>query len=495
MKLLTEVAVAELKSVSRLRKAMRARLKDLRLTSRLIDDMQLVFAELATNAVLHSMPAPRSIRLELESQGVWLRMSIIDDGGSFLGFDRRIAAIKLRDIAAKQESGLGLQLAVELLDDLTYRSGPPNTMQGWRLLACRRPTVLLIEDDAALLELFSAGLRSGARVLTASDQAQAWPLLSQEELDVVITSFENAEGPDFPIIQAIRDMPPDRRPATIVLTTDAASAGLVSNVLTDACQILERPVRLQQLRHALASQLASRNGVESGSEAQRTGQVATYRNGALETLVVGSSAPDGSSTLEIRHVRMQDRHRVVTIEGIRFDRRGAGDCAKVAGLVHSLVTLNETRGSPGELIGEVSGRLHAGAAGECTIVAMSVLDTYAHGYIEYASATGRPLTILGPTRTIVPVNCPAVGLMDGHRYETLGLQLATGEQLIMASELMHAGPPDASSAIPDWIEHSVRPDPDEMAQEFERRFAARAPLGVHDWSVVVVRPCVSPACA
>jgi anti-sigma regulatory factor (Ser/Thr protein kinase)/DNA-binding response OmpR family regulator len=493
MKLLTEVAVAELKSVSQLRKAIRARLKDLRLTSRLIDDMQLVFAELATNAVLHSVPPPKSIRLELEALGVWLRMCIIDDGGAFLGFDRRVAAMRLRDIAAKQESGLGLQLALELLDDLSYRSGPPNTMEGWRLLACRRPTVLVIEDDAALLELFSAGLRPRARVLTASDEAQARSLLSQEEPDVVITSFENAEKPDFPILEAIRDMPPDRRPATIVLTTDAASAGLVSNVLTDASQILDRPVRLQQLRHALAKQLASRNSGESRSQAR--GQVVACRNGALETLVVRSSAPDCSPTLAIHHVRMQDRHRLVTIEGIRFDRRGACDCAKVAGIVNSLVILNETRGSPGELIGKVSGQLHAGAAGGCTIVAMSVLDTYAHGYIEYASATGRPLTIMGPTRTIVPVNCPAVGLIDGHRYETLGLQLDAREQLIMASELMHAGPPGESSSVPDWIERGVRSDPDEMAQEFDRRFAARAPLGVHDWSVVVVRPCARPACA
>jgi anti-sigma regulatory factor (Ser/Thr protein kinase)/CheY-like chemotaxis protein len=493
MKLVTEVAVAELRSVSRLRKAMRTRLKELRLTPRIIDDMQLVFAELATNAVLHSVPPPKSIRLELEAQGVWLRMCVMDDGGAFLDFDRRVAAIRLRDIAANRESGLGLQLAVELLDDLSYRSGPPNTMDGWRLLACRRPTILVIEDDAALLELLSAGLRPAARVLTAGDEAQAWPLIVQEEPDVVITSFEIEEGRDFPILKAIRHMPDDRRPATIVLTTDATSPGLVSNSLTDASQILERPVRLQQLRQALGKQLASLNGGEPVAPAR--GPITVYRNGALEILVCRSNARDRSSTLGIRHVRMPDRQRVVIIEGIRFDRRGAEDCAKVAGLLNSLVTQNETHGSPGELLGKVSRQLHAGAAGGSTNVAMSVLDTYAQGYMEYASATGRPLTILGPTRTSVLVNCPAVGLVDGHRYETLGLQLDPGEQLIMASELMHAGPPCASSSIPDWIERSVRSDPDEMAQEFDRRFAARASLGANDWSMIVVRPCTIPACA
>ena len=69
-------------------------------------------------------------------------------------------------------------------------------------------TVLLVDDDAALLEVMSIVLSSeGYRVLTASDGAEAMREVERESLDLVILDIMLPKVSGFEVLKKIRERP------------------------------------------------------------------------------------------------------------------------------------------------------------------------------------------------------------------------------------------------------------------------------------------------
>ena len=67
-------------------------------------------------------------------------------------------------------------------------------------------TVLLVDDDAALLEVMSIGLSSeGYRVVTAADGAEALQELGREDLDLVVLDVMLPRVSGFEVLKKMRE--------------------------------------------------------------------------------------------------------------------------------------------------------------------------------------------------------------------------------------------------------------------------------------------------
>jgi DNA-binding response OmpR family regulator len=69
-----------------------------------------------------------------------------------------------------------------------------------------QPTVLVVEDEAGLLEIISLHLiRDGCRVVTATDGLQAWRLFEAEQPDLVVLDLRLPKVSGARVLEWIRD--------------------------------------------------------------------------------------------------------------------------------------------------------------------------------------------------------------------------------------------------------------------------------------------------
>lgn len=114
-------------------------------------------------------------------------------------------------------------------------------------------TILIIDDDEAVLGLFTYFLKSrGYTVLCAADGREGLRLVETARPDLVITDIMMPEMDGMKMIQNLRNKSPD-------LPVIAISGGTRSNTLDfladtslfGACRVFEKPVSLQDLLAAV----------------------------------------------------------------------------------------------------------------------------------------------------------------------------------------------------------------------------------------------------
>ncbi len=171
---------ASLADVSWLRRAAARRLQDLRLTPEIVEDLQLVISEIAANAVLHGRPAPRTLGVRIDIEGVDLMIQITDDGGPFAGAgERLLSEISLPDPLLP--SGRGLALVRAALDRTDYRVEKTNRFVGRRSLRRRQATALVVEDTPALLDAYTEALQRVYRVIGCGSFEEAKSALRESD--------------------------------------------------------------------------------------------------------------------------------------------------------------------------------------------------------------------------------------------------------------------------------------------------------------------------
>ncbi|HYX53751.1 MAG TPA: response regulator [Candidatus Limnocylindrales bacterium] len=117
--------------------------------------------------------------------------------------------------------------------------------------------ILVVEDEVTLCEIMTAWLRRSARlVLSAHNGQEAFHLLQQEKIDVVISDVRMPIMDGVALLRAIRNLPPPH-PAVIFITgfsdlepRDAYGLGIEA--------ILEKPLERDQLLKAVQRSLSSR---------------------------------------------------------------------------------------------------------------------------------------------------------------------------------------------------------------------------------------------
>ena len=108
-------------------------------------------------------------------------------------------------------------------------------------------TVLLVEDEAATLRFYQAGLRGlpGFRQLTAPNGAEALALVQTQRVDVVVTDLKMPVLDGYSLIAILAEKYPSL--PVIVLTSVVEPGSLDRAMKLGAMRVLAKPVRISQL--------------------------------------------------------------------------------------------------------------------------------------------------------------------------------------------------------------------------------------------------------
>lgn len=120
-----------------------------------------------------------------------------------------------------------------------------------------QPQVLVVEDEAGLLEILEINFRSaGYRVLVASDGVTAWQLFDRHEPDLLVLDLNLPQISGFRLLELVRSE--SDLPVLILTAYDFAEAEEVAQYRPDA--FVKKPFDVKELI-AIANRLVGRDSV------------------------------------------------------------------------------------------------------------------------------------------------------------------------------------------------------------------------------------------
>ena len=113
-----------------------------------------------------------------------------------------------------------------------------------------QPTLLILDDDTALLETLGRALRRSYRVLLADTAEEAFALLAKERIDLVLSDHHMPTMTGLEFLKQVATRHPDALRLLFTAEPDAAMAIAAINQ-GDVFRILVKPVSLPELEVAL----------------------------------------------------------------------------------------------------------------------------------------------------------------------------------------------------------------------------------------------------
>src|SRR5206468_3868100 len=130
--------------------------------------------------------------------------------------------------------------------------------------------VLLVEDDAALEEVLTAGLLEDGLALTrAQNGREALQWMTQSKFDLVLLDLGLPEMDGFEFLRELSNAPRDRQVPVIVLTAQHATRDKVRSFELGAVDYVTKPFALPELRARMRTILRSQQLQRELSDANR----------------------------------------------------------------------------------------------------------------------------------------------------------------------------------------------------------------------------------
>jgi two-component system chemotaxis response regulator CheY len=109
------------------------------------------------------------------------------------------------------------------------------------------PTLLVVDDDAAIRSMFARVLKSIGDVEEAKDGAEALKMMGQKRYDVVLLDWNMPviDGPA--VLRALEKPGLNRQTPIIVVTADASERARVEALRQGAVFFLNKPVQIASL--------------------------------------------------------------------------------------------------------------------------------------------------------------------------------------------------------------------------------------------------------
>src|SRR5450432_880986 len=119
----------------------------------------------------------------------------------------------------------------------------------------KKPRLLLVDDNVAVLEVFKEGLQScGFEVIAASTVSAALGLIASDKFDVLLSDLHIPEAGDgFAVLHAMRRANPEA--ITLVLSGYPALQEAISAILLQADEILSKPVGISEIAEIINKKL------------------------------------------------------------------------------------------------------------------------------------------------------------------------------------------------------------------------------------------------
>jgi DNA-binding response OmpR family regulator/anti-sigma regulatory factor (Ser/Thr protein kinase) len=448
MKLFEAARPATLEDVSWLRNAMRRELENLRMVAGLVDDLQLVVSEIATNMVVHAATAPRTLGLKIDLHGFKLRIEISDDGSPFADFEAMWSEAGRKELIANDTHGLGMALVSGILQNVTYepgklgargKPGKPNRLVGWRSLASMRPSILIVEDDPTLLKLYGLFLKQRYNVFVATSIEEAIAITSTQMIDLILSDYHIGEDVGTNLFKEL-ERDPERLPIPVIMMTgdrDLDKRRQIENFGID--RFLQKPLMPAVLRAEVEQTLLTSN--------RRLAGMFRYFGAGVDCLLTpppqrqlhnsgiahrfGNATSGGGDFL--LHFRTREYDRVVLT-----DVMGHGLKAKAAAIAFAAamrVVQIMAVGGPGDYLAALSKVLRRDVALSDLLATVIVVDRLRDGTVEIASAA-HPAPFLVSKRDVrtLDVSGPILGLLVAPEYVPLRLTLKAGQRIALVTD-------------------------------------------------------------
>lgn len=166
---------------------------------------------------------------------------------SAYGKSERVAETCLTDIIAEEDTPDTAHAAPE---ESTADDGQP-----------KEHSILLVEDNAELLELMAKALRRRYNVYTAQDGSKALKKIAKKELDVVITDVVMPVMDGIELVREIKGNSDTAQLPVIMLTAKTENDNRNEAYRTGADDYITKPFRLDDLRLRIDSIIANRERI------------------------------------------------------------------------------------------------------------------------------------------------------------------------------------------------------------------------------------------
>jgi DNA-binding NtrC family response regulator len=124
-------------------------------------------------------------------------------------------------------------------------------------MIAERPTVLVVDDDRNTRETLKRGLtREGYEILTAEDGSKAVPILQDREVDLIITDYKMPGMDGLRLASTAQVVSPSA--AVIMISAFASVDTAVSAIKQGIFDVIEKPMKMRDVKKAAARALESR---------------------------------------------------------------------------------------------------------------------------------------------------------------------------------------------------------------------------------------------
>jgi anti-sigma regulatory factor (Ser/Thr protein kinase)/CheY-like chemotaxis protein len=499
MRIFEEARPATLEDVSWLRKALARRLEDLRLSAEIINDLQITVSEIATNAVVHCTPKPTTLEVSVDIAATGLTIEIIDDGGTFVDF----AAALQRAVAAPDLdafSGRGLALARDAMSQIDYKTTDRNRFIGKRSLRPTRPTVLVVEDTAILLQIYRGYLKADYKTIGCVSLEEARAALKDVHIDVVLADVHLGDGLGTALANEMDSLGSDTAPPVVLISSDTSDETRERALRLGAEFFIAKPVRANAMRDTIAMALTRAvmrrarlaqsfvRHVDGFAAITLPGNFGWYR-----AATASGTASTGGGDLVLYH-RLPKGERIVLV-----DVMGHGIAAKAWAIAYAAIIRTLQRCRPdlttSAFLTDLAEFAWNEPALEHAMATVLVVDFDDDGATISSAGHPAPL-LLRDTMGVVAIDGPLLGVLPPEPYSSARVKLEAGDRLVMMTDGLDPATVASGDELPSWFADvlstvGTRAFDDATAAIQGAADAALGPQPPDDWTIITIEK-VSP---
>ncbi len=450
---------AGLKQVSLIRNEIGTVLTALKASNSEKNALTLCFTELANNAIIHGHAT--GMHLTLKQQNSDWCLVVNDDG---IQWPDQIITTMAQNTAVKNSqanvisplfienttldktNGRGLSLISHLSKTINYsRDEESNIIEmTFPKTAKNKKTLLLVEDESSLRQLYKTYLSDCYTIIEASDGQQAFTILKNEHVDMVLADI------NMPIINGVEllnkiNADNDIAIVPFIFITGESCPSLLSQVNylgTDL--LLKKPIDktslLAQLDQANLTHQRLKQRLNGQFERKISACLAPTINKKLPLFNISSqyrNAYCGGGDFVISH-HVNDKHYLVIADVMGHDCQAKffAHCyfSYIRGLLVSL-SKEKASCSVGSLLSQLSNFVYGDKLGSQAMLSCQILCLHDNGNIDIASA-GHPAPIIidDTGESQIAVGGTLLGLLPEQPYTPITFTLKPNQQCILYTD-------------------------------------------------------------
>ncbi len=445
---------AGLKQISLIRQEISIVLTALKANNNEKNAITLCFTELANNAVLHGHATNMCLTLKQQNDNWCLVVS--DDGVEWP--DKITAIIKqntevknsrgheISELSIEQTSGRGLSLIAHLSESINYDRGDDSNIVEMRFSKTEKnkKTLLLVEDESSLRQLYKTYLGDFYQVIEASNGQQALSILKGGQIEIVLADI------NMPIINGVEllnkiNANNDIPIVPFIFITGEDNPALLSQVnYLGIDLLLKKPIDktnlLKQLEQANLTHQRLKQRLNGQFERKISAYLAPTINKKIPLFNISSqyrNAYCGGGDFIICH-QVGDKHYIVIADVMGHDCQAKffAHCyfSYIRGL---LISLNDSLStySVESLLSQLSNFVYSDKLGSQAMLSCQILCFHDNGNIDIASAGHpSPMIIDDTSESHIEVGGTLLGLLPEQSYTATTFTLKPKQQCILYTD-------------------------------------------------------------